>query len=433
MINFLVGDVGMTELKKMNRLKGEVTVPGDKSISHRAVMLGSLSNGKVEIDGFLLSADCLATIDCFNSLGIKIEIDGTHVTVYGNGIRGLKKPEKVLYSGNSGTTTRLLCGILSGQNFDAEITGDESICKRPMGRVVKPLTQMGAKVEGEYCPLKTQPSELKGITYEMPVASAQVKTALLLAGLYADGETVIIEKKKSRDHTERMLKAMGADVTVDGLTVKIKGGRELSPVDITVPGDISSAAYYIAAASVIPNSEILIKNVGVNSTRTGILDIAEEMGADITLLNTREENNEPVCDILVKSATLRGVRIDGEIIPRLIDEIPIIAVMALAAEGETVIADAAELKVKETNRIKAVCTELKKCGADITETDDGMVIRGGKKLVGADFESYGDHRMAMSLAVLAQMADGMCKIDDTKCVSVSYPDFFDDFHGLEDK
>lgn len=417
----------------MNRLNGEVTVPGDKSISHRAVMLGSLSNGTTQIDGFLQSADCLATIDCFNALGIEIEVDGTHVTVHGRGINGLKKPEKVLYTGNSGTTTRLLCGILSGQNFDAEITGDESICKRPMGRVVKPLSQMGAKVEGEYCPLKTHSSNLNGITYEMPVASAQVKTALILAGLYAKGETVIIEKEKSRDHTERMLEAMGADISVHGLTVSVKGGKDLNAINITVPGDISSAAFYIAAASIMKNSEVLIRNVGINPTRTGIIDVVNAMGADVTLVNEREENNEPVADILVKSAELKGTQIDGAIIPRLIDEIPIIAVMALFADGETVIADAQELKVKETNRIKAVCTELKKCGADITETDDGMIIRGGRKLSGADFASYGDHRMVMSLAVLAGMCDGVCTIDNTDCVSVSYPEFFDDFYGLEGK
>lgn len=423
----------MTEIKKLNKLKGEVTVPGDKSVSHRAVMLGALANGTTQIDGFLPSDDCLATIDCFKTLGIKVEADGTHVMVYGKGIYGLTKPDKMLYTGNSGTTTRLLCGILSAQNFDAEISGDESICKRPMGRVVKPLSQMGANIEGDFCPLKTHPSKLVGITYEMPVASAQVKTALLLAGLYADGETVIIEKEKSRDHTERMLSAMGADITEDGVVVRIKGGKELCAVNITVPGDISSAAFYIAAASVMLDSEILIKNVGVNPTRTGILDVAKDMGADITLLNCREENNEPVADILVRSAKLKGTRIDGAIIPRLIDEIPIIAVMALAAEGETIIADATELKVKETNRIKAVTTELKKCGADITETDDGMIINGGKRLNGADFVTYGDHRMAMSLAVLSQMCNGKCTIDDEKCVSVSYPGFFTDFYALEDK
>ena len=423
----------MTELKKMKRIKGEITVPGDKSISHRGVMLGALGEGITEIDGFLTGADCLSTIDCFRSLGIETELSGTHVIVHGNGIYGLKKSDKILYTGNSGTTTRLLSGILAGQSFDSMITGDSSICKRPMSRVVKPLSMMGANIEGEYCPLSIKGSKLKGIKYNMPVASAQVKTAILLAGLYAEGETEVVELEKSRDHTERMLLAMGADISEDGLTVKVNKCGRLSGIHISVPGDISSAAFYIVAASVMKGSELLIKNVGVNPTRTGILDVARDMGADITELNYRIENNEPVCDLLVKSADLKGVRIDGAIIPRLIDELPVIAVMALVADGETVIADAAELKVKETNRITAVCNELKKCGADITETDDGMIIKSGKKLTGGSFASYGDHRMAMSLAVLAQLTDSECSIDDTSCCAISYPDFFDDFYGLEDK
>lgn len=423
----------MTELKKMKRIRGEVTVPGDKSISHRGVMLGALANGVTEIDGFLTGADCISTIECFRALGIETEIDGTHVTVHGKGLYGLSKPESMLYTGNSGTTTRLLCGILSVQNFDTQITGDSSICKRPMSRVVKPLSEMGAKIEGEYCPLTVRGSKLNAITYNMPVASAQVKTAILLAGLYADGTTEVVEKEKSRDHTERMLSAMGAELEEEGLTVRIKRCDCLKPIHINVPGDISSAAFFIAAASVMEGSEVIIKNVGINPTRTGILDAARAMGADITELNVRSENNEPVADLMVKSAPLKGIRIDGAIIPRLIDELPVIAVMALAAEGETVIADAAELKVKETNRINAVCTELKKCGADITETDDGMIIRGGRRLTGADFAGYADHRMAMSLAVLAQMCDGKCTIDDVDCTKISYPQFFDDFYSLEDK
>ncbi len=423
----------MTELKKMNRIKGEITVPGDKSISHRGVMLGALADGITEIDGFLTGADCLSTIDCFRNLGIDTEISGTNVIVHGKGLHGLKKPQKTLYTGNSGTTTRLLCGILAAQSFDSVITGDRSICKRPMSRVVKPLSQMGANIDGEYCPLSISGAELKGIRYNMPVASAQVKTAILLAGLYADGETEVVEIEKSRDHTERMLSAMGADIKSEGLSVRINKCNSLSGVHINVPGDISSAAFIIAAASIMKGSEVLIKNVGVNPTRTGILDAARAMGADITETNQRIENNEPVCDLLVKSADLKGIRIDGAIIPRLIDELPVIAVMALACEGETVIADAAELKVKETNRITAVCTELKKCGADITETDDGMIIRGGKKLTGAKFSSYGDHRMAMSLAVLAQILEGGSSIDDISCCAISYPEFFDDFYRLEDK
>ncbi len=423
----------MVNLKKMNSIRGEVVIPGDKSISHRGVMLGALSDGICEINGFLTGDDCLSTIDCFREMGIKTELEGTKVRVYGKGLYGLKKPDKVLYTGNSGTTTRLLCGILAAQAFDCEITGDSSICKRPMSRVVKPLAQMNANIEGEYCPLKIHGRELSGISYKMPVASAQVKTAILLAGLYAKGETVVTELEKSRDHTERMLSAMGAEITESGLLVKIKKTERLMPISITVPGDISSAAFFVAAATIMKGSEVLIKNVGINPTRTGILDVARAMGADITEENFRLENNEPIADLLVKSSKLKGTVISGEIIPRLIDEIPVIAVMALAAEGETVIADAAELKVKETNRITAVCTELKKCGADIAETDDGMIIRGGNRLVSADFESYGDHRMAMSLAVLAQLADGECSIDDISCTKISYPEFFDDFYKLEDK
>lgn len=423
----------MTELKKINRIRGEITVPGDKSISHRGVMLGALGEGITEIDGFLTGADCLSTIDCFRNLGIETEISGTRVVVHGNGLYGLKKPDKILYTGNSGTTTRLLSGILAGQSFDSQITGDSSICKRPMSRVVKPLSMMGANIEGEYCPLTIRGSKLTGIKYNMPVASAQVKTAILLAGLYAEGETEVIETEKSRDHTERMLLAMGADITEDGLSVRVKKSEKLTGIHLNVPGDISSAAFFIAAASIMKGSELLIKNVGVNQTRTGILDVARKMGANITELNMRSENNEPVCDLLVKSADLKGVRIDGAIIPRLIDELPVIAVMALAAEGETVIADASELKVKETNRITAVCTELKKCGADIQETDDGMIIRGERRLTGSHFSSYGDHRMAMSLAVLAQLTEGECSIDDISCCGISYPEFFSDFYSLEDK
>lgn len=423
----------MTELKKMKKIRGAVTVPGDKSISHRGVMLGALGNGLTEISGFLTGADCLSTVDCFRNLGIETEIDGTKVIVHGKGLHGLSKPQKMLYTGNSGTTTRLLSGILSGQKFDSVITGDASVCKRPMSRVVKPLTAMGARITGEYCPLEIKGASLKGIKYDMPVASAQVKTAVILAGLYADGETEVIEPEKSRDHTERMLTAMGAKIIEDGLSVKLKSCTGLSGLKLTVPGDISSAAFYIAAASIMKGSEVIIKNVGTNPTRTGILDIARRMGADITEINNRTENNEPVCDLVVRSADLKGTRIDGAIIPRLIDELPIIAVMALAADGETVIADASELKVKETNRITAVCTELKKCGADITETDDGMIIRGGKPLCGGSFASYGDHRMAMSLAVLAQITDGDCQIDDIDCCAVSYPGFFEDFYSLEEK
>ena len=418
------------DIKKLKSARGILTVPGDKSISHRAVMLGSLADGTTEITGFLQGADCLSTIDCFRNMGIQIDVNGENVTVHGKGLHGLKKPEKMLYTGNSGTTTRLLCGILSAQSFDTEITGDASICKRPMGRVTKPLSLMGARIENEYCPLYIHGTSLNGIDYNMPVASAQVKTAIILAGLYAEGETVIHEIEKSRDHTELMLGAMGADIKVNGLDITVKKTGNLSPVKADVPGDISSAAFFMVLGAVMPNSEITIKNVGINPTRTGIIDILKDMGADILLQNTRISAGESVADITVKSSSLHGTTIGGSIIPRLIDELPVIAVAAAVADGETVIKDAQELKVKETNRIRAVVDEFTKCGIDITETDDGMIIRGGKSFRGADFKTYGDHRMAMSLTVLAQMVDGNSTLDDSECVTISYPGFFDSFYSL---
>ncbi|HBZ13037.1 MAG TPA: 3-phosphoshikimate 1-carboxyvinyltransferase, partial [Clostridiales bacterium] len=390
-------------IQKIKKAVGQIKVPGDKSISHRAVMLGSLANGVTEISGFLKGADCLSTIDCFRKMGIDIDINGENVTVHGNGLRGLKKPDEMLYTGNSGTTTRLLCGILAGQNFDTSITGDASIQKRPMGRVVKPLSMMGAKIENEYCPLYITGTKLHGIDYKMPVASAQVKTAIILAGLYADGETVIHEIEKSRDHTELMLSAMGADLTVDNLDITVKPTNDLTAVNVDVPSDISSAAFFLVLGAIMPNSQITVTNVGINPTRTGIIDVLKDMGADITLENVHTSAGETVADITVRSSSLKGTTVGGDIIPRLIDELPIIAVAAVFADGQTVIKDAQELKVKETNRIRAVVDEFNKCGIDITETDDGMIINGGKSIHGADFKTYGDHRMAMSLTVLAQL------------------------------
>lgn len=417
-------------IQKIKKAVGQIKVPGDKSISHRAVMLGSLANGVTEISGFLKGADCLSTIDCFRKMGIDIDINGENVTVHGNGLRGLKKPDEMLYTGNSGTTTRLLCGILAGQNFDTSITGDASIKKRPMGRVVKPLSMMGAKIENEYCPLYITGTKLHGIDYKMPVASAQVKTAIILAGLYADGETVIHEIEKSRDHTELMLSAMGADLTVDNLDITVKPTNDLTAVNVDVPGDISSAAFFLVLGAIMPNSQITVTNVGINPTRTGIIDVLKDMGADITLENVHTSAGETVADIIVRSSSLKGTTVGGDIIPRLIDELPIIAVAAVFADGQTVIKDAQELKVKETNRIRAVVDEFNKCGIDITETDDGMIINGGKSIHGADFKTYGDHRMAMSLTVLAQLADGESTLDDSDCACVSYPTFFDDFYKL---
>ena len=417
-------------IQKIKKAIGQIKVPGDKSISHRAVMLGSLANGVTEISGFLKGADCLSTIDCFRKMGIDIDINGENVTVHGNGLRGLKKPDEMLYTGNSGTTTRLLCGILAGQNFDTSITGDASIQKRPMGRVVKPLSMMGAKIENEYCPLYITGTKLHGIDYKMPVASAQVKTAIILAGLYADGETVIHEIENSRDHTELMLSAMGADLTVDNLDITVKPTNDLTAVNVDVPGDISSAAFFLVLGAIMPNSQITVTNVGINPTRTGIIDVLKDMGADITLENVHTSAGETVANITVRSSSLKGTTVGGDIIPRLIDELPIIAVAAVFADGQTVIKDAQELKVKETNRIRAVVDEFNKCGIDITETDDGMIINGGKSIHGADFKTYGDHRMAMSLTVLAQLADGESTLDDSDCACVSYPTFFDDFYKL---
>lgn len=417
-------------IQKIKKAVGQIKVPGDKSISHRAVMLGSLANGVAEISGFLKGADCLSTIDCFRKMGIDIDINGENVTVHGNGLRGLKKPDEMLYTGNSGTTTRLLCGILAGQNFDTSITGDASIQKRPMGRVVQPLSMMGAKIENEYCPLYITGTKLHGIDYKMPVASAQVKTAIILAGLYADGETVIHEIEKSRDHTELMLSAMGADLTVDNLDITVKPTNDLTAFNVDVPGDISSAAFFLVLGAIMPNSQITVTNVGINPTRTGIIDVLKDMGADITLENVHTSAGETVADITVRSSSLKGTTVGGDIIPRLIDELPIIAVAAVFANGQTVIKDAQELKVKETNRIRAVVDEFNKCGIDITETDDGMIINGGKSIHGADFKTYGDHRMAMSLTVLAQLADGESTLDDSDCACVSYPTFFDDFYKL---
>ncbi|MCI8404591.1 MAG: 3-phosphoshikimate 1-carboxyvinyltransferase [Clostridia bacterium] len=419
------------DIKKIKKARGTIKVPGDKSISHRAVMLGALADGITSITGFLNGADCLSTIDCFRKMGIDITIDNNKVIVCGKGLYGLKKPSQTLYTGNSGTTTRLLCGILAGQSFDTSITGDASIQKRPMGRVTKPLTLMGAKIVNDRCPLYITGTQLHGIDYKMPVASAQVKTALILAGLYAEGKTTIHELEKSRDHTELMLTSMGANLSVDSLDITVEKTSSLQPLKADIPGDISSAAFFMVLGAIMPNSEITITNVGINPTRTGIIDVLKDMGADITIENIHYSAGESIADITVRSSVLQGTEIGGDIIPKLIDELPVIAVAAVFADGETIIKDAQELKVKETNRIRAVVDEFQKCGVDITETDDGMIINGGKTIHGADFKTYGDHRMAMSLTVLAQLADGSSTLDDSDCARVSYPSFFDDFYKLD--
>lgn len=423
-------------IKPSGKLRGEITVPGDKSISHRSVMLGSIAKGDTRISGFLTGEDCLSTIDCFKKLGIDIEVNGTDVTVHGKGLKGLSAPAETLDVGNSGTTLRLMSGILSAQPFTARLTGDSSIQKRPMGRVASPLGLMGAKITSENekmtAPLTIEGQKLHGIDYTLPVASAQVKSALILAGLYADGETRITEPEATRDHTEIMLNYLGADIRKEGDTIVVRPAAELTGKDITVPGDISSAAYFIAAALISKDSEVLIKNVGVNPTRTGIITAFKAMGGNIELTNERTVCGEPVADILVRSSRLHGVVIKGAIIPKLIDEIPVIAAAACYASGETVIADAAELRVKESDRIKTMAAELGRMGATVIQTDDGMIILGGIPLHGAVCESYNDHRVAMSVAVAALGAKGETQIKDCGCVDISFPGYFDALMSLRE-
>ena len=416
-------------------IKTTVTIPGDKSISHRSIILGAIAQGLTEIEGFLMGEDCLATISCFQKLGIQIEIKDEKVYVYGKGLHGLSAPIETLDVGNSGTTLRLLSGILSAQPFTCQITGDASIQKRPMDRIAIPLRQMGGRLEGDsteklLAPFTIIGQPLKGIDYILPVASAQVKSAILLASLYAQGETTVTEPQSTRDHTEIMLNYMGANIKKTGNKIICHPVSELFGKKIIVPGDISSAAYFIVAGCICPDSELLLKNVGMNQTRTGILDVLLRMGADIEMQNIREYQGEKVSDILVKSSKLSSTVIGEGDIPRLIDEIPVLAVAACFAEGETIIKDAEELKVKESNRIKTVVTELKKFGANIRETDDGMVIRGGVPLMGCTVESYHDHRIAMSMAVAAVCAIGETVINESECVDISFPGFYDVFAKL---
>lgn len=421
------------EFKSVNRCVGELTVPGDKSISHRAVMFGSLAKGITEVSGFLKGADCLSTISCFQQLGIHIEEENEKIYIHGKGLHGLTAPSGILDAGNSGTTTRLLSGILSGQDFVSIITGDASIQKRPMKRIMTPLTQMGACIESinhnGCAPLKIVPSKLHGITYDSPVASAQVKSSVLLAGLYADGITTVNEPAISRNHTEIMLSAFGAKIKTEGLSASILPEPELTAMEVSVPGDISSAAYFIAAGFLVPNSEIRIKQVGINPTRDGIIRVAKAMGGNITLEN-KNDNGEPTADILVRSSSLHGTTIEGAIIPTLIDELPIIAIMAAAASGTTIIKDATELKVKESNRIDVMVENLKAMGCDITGTEDGMIIHGGNPLHGAEVDSHLDHRIAMSFAIASLIADGITTIKDASCVNISYPTFYQDLSSL---
>lgn len=417
-------------------LRGELTVPGDKSISHRAVMFGALARGTTEVTNFLQGADCLSTIDCFRRLGIEIDITPEKILVHGKGLHGLQAPLEILDTGNSGTTTRLISGILAGQCFETILNGDSSIQSRPMKRIMEPLAQMGAdivSINGNGCaPLRIRPAaSLHGISYQSPVASAQVKSCILLAGLYADTPTSVTEPQLSRNHTELMLSGFGADVRTEGNTAVIRPEPDLRAMKLKVPGDISSAAYFIAAALTVPDSELLIKNVGINPTRDGILRVLREMGADISLQNKKISGGEPTADLLVKYSSLKGTIIGGALIPTLIDELPVIAVLAALAEGTTIIRDAAELKVKESNRIDTVAAALTAMGAHVQATDDGMIIDGGYPLHGAVVDSHLDHRIAMSFAVAALAADGETEITGADCVRISYPDFYETLHRLK--
>jgi 3-phosphoshikimate 1-carboxyvinyltransferase len=416
------------------KLKGSITVPGDKSISHRAVMFASIAKGVSHIKGFLNGADCISTINCFRQMGIEIEQVNDKVTVKGKGMYGLTKPGKELYCGNSGTTVRLLSGILSAQHFSSSLNGDESIQKRPMARVIEPLKSMGANItsfnNSSKTPLFIEPSCLHGIHYKSPVASAQVKSAILLAGLYAKGETLVEEIYKSRNHTELMLESFGAKVSSAALSASVSTTAELFANDITVPGDISSAAYFLVAALISPGSELLIKNVGINPTRDGVIKVLKDMGANIEIINSNDEF-EPVADIKVSYSKLHATTIGGDIIPTLIDELPLLAAIASLAEGKTIIKDAAELKVKESNRIKVMCEELSKLGVNVVETEDGMEIEGTNKLFGnVTISTHDDHRIAMTFAILGLISEGEIKLDNKACVEISYPEFFDDLRKV---
>ncbi|PLS02132.1 3-phosphoshikimate 1-carboxyvinyltransferase [Neobacillus cucumis] len=419
---------------KINQLVGEVTIPGDKSISHRSVMFGSIAHGETSVTNFLPGDDCLSTISCFRKLGVTIEESDGQLRIIGKGFEGLTEPTEVLDVGNSGTTIRLLMGILAGRPFYSSLVGDASIGKRPMTRVTVPLSKMGAKLDGrkngDFTPISIRGGQLQPIQYELPVASAQVKSALILAGLQADGVSTIIEPAETRDHTERMIRQFGGEIIKDNQTIRVKGGQKLTASTIHVPGDISSAAFFLVAGAIIPGSEIVLKNVGLNPTRTGIIEVMQKMGADLEIVQVENNNFEPAGDLIIKTSNLKGTVVEGSLIPKLIDEIPIIALLATQAEGTTIIKDAEELKVKETNRIDTVVQELKTLGADIEATEDGMIIHGKSKLSGGEVSSHGDHRIGMMLAIASLLCQNAVELEHPEAISVSYPNFFDHLNSL---
>ena len=415
-------------MQPANALRGELTVPGDKSISHRSIMLGAIANGVTTVRGFLRGEDNMSTMHAFRTMGVKIDDDGETIAIHGRGLHGLQEPGDVLDCGNSGTTIRLITGLLSGQSFFSVVTGDQYLRKRPMKRVVEPLTRMGARIlgrhQGSLAPLAISGGGLRAIDYHSPVSSAQIKSSIMLAGLYADGETTVREPCLSRDHSERMFRLFGASLDRFDNGVTVRGGAELNCQEITVPGDISSAAFFIVAALITPDSELLIRNVGINPTRTGVIDILKAMGGSIELLNERELSGEPVADILVRYSRLKGIAISGSVVPRAIDEFPAVCVAAACAEGITSVRDAKELRVKETDRITAMASNLRTLGVTVTETDDGMDITGVERFTGGEIDSFGDHRIAMSLSVAALVAAGEITIRDIECVATSFPTFF---------
>ncbi|SMQ82472.1 3-phosphoshikimate 1-carboxyvinyltransferase [Bacillus sp. OV166] len=427
----------MTSLKlktNINGLNGKITIPGDKSISHRSVMFGSIAYGETKVTNFLPGEDCLSTISCFRKLGVTIEESDNQLRIIGKGFEGLTEPTEVLDVGNSGTTIRLLMGILAGRPFFSSLVGDESIGKRPMTRVTNPLSEIGARIDGRkdgsFTPISIRGGGLKPVNYHLPVASAQVKSALILAGLQAEGQSIIIEPEETRDHTERMIKKFGGEIHKDNQKIMVKGGQKLTATSIHVPGDISSAAFFLVAGAVIPDSEVVLKNVGLNPTRTGIIEVMKKMGADLEIVQNEETSFEPFGDLIIKTSSLKGTVIEGDLIPKLIDEIPIIALLATQAEGTTIIKDAEELKVKETNRIDTVVNELKKLGAKIEATEDGMIIYGKSVLSGGTVSSHGDHRIGMMLAIAALICENEAELVNPEAISVSYPNFFAHLNSL---
>jgi 3-phosphoshikimate 1-carboxyvinyltransferase len=416
-------------IKPAKSVQGEITVPGDKSISHRSIMLASIAQGVTSVRGFLRGEDNISTLNAFRAMGVAVADDGETLRIEGKGLHGLTEPSDLLDCGNSGTSMRLITGLLAGQRFFSVLTGDRYLRNRPMKRVIEPLGRMGAAIfgraGGDRAPLAIVGKELTGIDYASPVASAQVKSAILLAGLYAAGETTVTEPHLSRDHSERMLRYFGADIETLPAGARVRGGRELRGGDITVPGDISSAAFFMVAALIVPGSELLIRGVGINPTRTGIIDILTAMGGSLELLDCRELSGEPVADILVRSSRLRGIEIGGDLVPRAIDEFPVLCVAASLAEGRTIVREARELRVKETDRIAAMAANLRKAGVTVVETDDGMEIEGRESLKGGEYESFGDHRIAMSMLVAGLVAAGDITVSDVECIATSFPNFME--------